>query len=76
MNKNTIKKLADNPYYSMNEQELEALAELLREEAEVEKKEEKKAPKVQINKNRVKKDFVKIEKTPAIEEVDEDESAK
>lgn len=78
MNKNTVKRLADNPHYSMNEQELEALAELLREEAEAEKKAETKkpAPEVKLNKNRVKKDFVKLEKSSALKEVDEDESDK
>lgn len=76
MNKNTVKKLADNPYYSMNDKELEALSELLHEEAEVEKREESKISKIKINKNKVKKNFVKLEKTPAIEEVDENEPTK
>lgn len=76
MNKNTVKKLADNPHYSMNEKELDALAQMLREEAENEKKEESKKPVIKLNKNRVKKDFVKLEKTPALDEVDEDESDK
>jgi len=78
MNKNTVKRLADNPHYSMNEHELEALAEMLREEAEAEKKAETKkpAPEVKLNKNRVKKDFVKLEKSSALKEVDEDESDK
>lgn len=71
MNKNTVKKLADNPHYTMNEKELDELASMLREEAENEKKQErKKAPKVKLNKNRVKKDFVKLEKVPALEEED------
>lgn len=76
MNKNTVKRLADNPHYSMNEKELDALAQMLREEAEVEKKEESKKPVIKLNKNRVKKDFVKLEKSSALDEVDEDESAK
>lgn len=76
MNKNTVKRLADNPHYSMNEKELDALAQMLREEAENEKKEESKKPVIKLNKNRVKKDFVKLEKTPALDEVDEDESDK
>ena len=76
MNKNTVKRLADNPHYSMSEKELDALAQMLREEAEVEKKEESKKPVIKLNKNRVKKDFVKLEKSSALDEVDEDESAK
>ena len=76
MNKNTVKRLAENPHYSMNEKELDALAQMLREEAEVEKKEESKKPVIKLNKNRVKKDFVKLEKSSALDEVDEDESAK
>lgn len=73
MNKNSVKKLADNPHYSMSEAELEALAQLLAEEAEQEKKQEKE-PKVTLNKNRVKKDFVKLEKVPALEEDDDGSS--
>lgn len=69
MNKN-IKKLADNPHYTMSEEELEALANMLAEEAEAESKQERTALK--INKNRVHKTFVKLEKTPALEEVDDD----
>lgn len=71
MNKN-VKKLADNPHYSMSDKEIEELANVLAAEAEEEKKQERKAPVVKLNKNRVKKDFVKLEKTPALEEGDED----
>ena len=38
MNNNTIKRLADNPHYAMNDKELEALAKMLAEEAEAAKK--------------------------------------
>ena len=74
MNKNGIKKLADNPHYSMSDAELEELANILAEEAEEQKAEEvREVPKV--NKNRVKKSFVKLEKTPALTEADEDDTA-
>lgn len=70
MNKNTIKKLADNPHYSMNEKELEALANLLREEAEAQKDEGKDQKVKYINKNRVEKTKVELDKTPILEEED------
>lgn len=74
MNKNGIKKLADNPHYSMSDSELEELANILAEEAEEQKAEERKeTPK--INKNRVKKSYVKLDKTPALKEVDEDDAS-
>lgn len=74
MNKNAIKKLADNPHYSMSEAELNKLTQILAEEAEEAKEEEKEypvlKPEIQLNKNRVKKTFVKINKSKAIKETD------
>lgn len=72
MDKNRVKRLADNPYYSMNDSELEELAKLLREEAELEKKEV--APKKtikRVNKNRVVKTTPTLDKTPGIREQDD-----
>ena len=67
MNKNTVKKLADNPYYAMNDKELEALAKLLQEEAEVAKADE--TPRVRkVNKNRVTKTTPTLTKTPTLQE--------
>lgn len=76
MNKNTVKKLADNPYYSMNDVELKALAKMLREEAQSAKEEEteksdKKKTERKVNKNRVHKTTTKIEKTPGLKEQDD-----
>jgi hypothetical protein len=72
MDKNRVKRLADNPYYSMNDKELEQLAEMLREEAksakEEETKEETKTPRRKVNKNRVMKTTPKLDKTPGLEE--------
>ena len=67
MNKNTVKKLADNPYYTMNDKELESLANLLREEAERAREDEVFAAK-KINKNRVVKTVPVIAKTSGLEE--------
>lgn len=74
MNKNTVKKLAENPHYTMNDKELDALAQLLREEAEVQKDDEKKEThsKRYINKNRVNKTVPKLDKNPDVEEGDYD----
>lgn len=74
MNKNTVKKLSHNPHYTMSEKELEALADMLADEAKSEKKQERAVPK--INKNRVKKTFVKLDKVPALEEVDDNGDSK
>lgn len=72
MNKNTIKKLADNPHYAMNDKELEALANMLREEAEAQKDEGQDQKVKYVNKNRVHKTKVKLDKTPILEEEDND----
>lgn len=75
MNKNTVKRLADNPHYAMNEKELEALAKLLHDEAEAEKKEE--TPKVKkIEKNRVHKTKPSLTKTPVLQEESDDVDAR
>ena len=67
MNNNTIKRLADNPHYAMNDKELEALAKMLAEEAEAAKADE--TPKVRkINKNRVSKTIPTLTKTPTLQE--------
>jgi len=75
MDKNRVKKLADNPYYSMNDKELEQLAQMLREEAESERaeetKKETKKPRKGINKNRVTKTIPTVKKTPVLEEQDD-----
>lgn len=71
MDKNRVKRLADNPHYAMNDKELEQLAELLREEAKSEKEEEtKKSTKElrKINKNRVTKTVPKLDKAPRLQE--------
>lgn len=87
MNKNTINKLAQNPHYSMNEDELEQLANLLREEAEQEAQETQERmsaeefaemqsveekPVKKVNKNRVKKQRTQVKKTGGLEETDGD----
>lgn len=67
MNNNTIKRLADNPHYAMNDKELEALAKLLQDEAEAAKADE--TPKVRkVNKNRVAKTTPTLTKTPTLQE--------
>ena len=67
MNNNTIKRLADNPHYAMNDKELEALAKLLHDEAEAAKTDE--TPKVRkVNKNRVTKTTPTLTKTPTLQE--------
>ena len=67
MNNNTIKKLADNPHYAMNDKELEALAKMLHDEAEAAKADE--TPKVRkVNKNRVAKTTPTLTKTPTLQE--------
>ena len=67
MNNNTIKRLADNPHYAMNDRELEALAKLLHDEAEAAKADE--TPKVRkVNKNRVAKTTPTLTKTPTLQE--------
>ena len=67
MNGNTLKKLADNPHYAMSDNELEALANLLREEAENAKADE--TPTVRkVNKNRVSKVKPSLTKTPTLQE--------
>lgn len=70
MNKNTVKKLAENPHYSMNEKELDALSQLLREEADNEIIEEEKVFR-RVNKNRVKANHDKLDKENGIEEEDD-----
>ena len=78
MNKNTVKRLADNPHYAMNDKELEALAQMLREEAESEKSEEvKETPTVKkVNKNRVNKIKPSLTKTPVLKEESDDVDAR
>ena len=78
MNKNTVKRLADNPHYAMNDKELEALAQMLREEAESEKSEEvKETPTVKkVNKNRVNKTKPSLTKTPVLKEESDDVDAR
>ena len=77
MDKNRVRRLAENPYYSMNDKELEQLAQMLREEAESERAEEAKKetetekPRKGINKNRVTKTIPTVEKTPVLEEQDD-----
>ena len=67
MNNNTIKRLADNPHYAMNDKELEALAKLLHDEAEAAKADE--TPKVRkVNKNRIAKTTPTLTKTPTLQE--------
>ena len=73
MNNNTIKRLADNPHYAMNDKELEALAKMLHDEAEAAKKEElskelETAPVRKVNKNRVSKTVPSLTKTPTLQE--------
>ena len=70
MNKNTVKKLADNPYYTMNDKELESLANLLHEEAERAKEDEIFAQR-KVNKNRVLKTKPTIARTSGLEEQDD-----
>lgn len=71
MNNNTIKRLADNPHYAMNDKELEALAKLLQDEAEAAKADE--TPKVRkVNKNRVAKTTPTLTKTPTLQEDNND----
>ena len=67
MDKNRVRRLADNPHYAMNDKELEALANLLREEAEAQKSDD--TPKVKkVNKNRITKTKPSLTKAPVLEE--------
>lgn len=68
MNKN-VKKLADNPHYTMSDEELDALANLLREEAR-DAADDEKPIILGIDKGRVKKSYGKLDKTRGLEEDD------
>lgn len=74
MNKNTLNKLANNHHYTMSDAQIESMAQMLKEEGESQRYEEKlfipqgqgftepqQKPK-KVNKNRVKKITGKIEK--------------
>ena len=73
MNNKTIKRLAENPHYAMNDKELEVLAKMLHDEAEAAKKEElskelETAPVRKVNKNRINKAVPSLTKTPTLQE--------
>lgn len=68
MNKN-VKKLADNPHYTMSDEELDELAELLRDEARNAEDDEKPII-LGVNKGRVKKTYGVLNKTKGLEEDD------
>lgn len=70
-NKNAIKKLANNPHYTMNSEELKALTNLLREEAEAAKEEEQEKVVIKkVNKNRVHTTKTTLDKAKGLEEDD------
>lgn len=69
MNKNTVKRLADNPHYTMSDDELDELAQLLREEAR-DSEDDEKPIVLGIDKGRVNKTYGKINKTRGLEEDD------
>jgi len=68
MNKN-VKKLADNPHYTMSDEELDELAKLLREEARNAEDDEKPII-LGIDKGRVNKTYGKLDKTRGLKEYD------
>lgn len=68
MNKN-VKKLADNPHYTMSDEELDELAKLLREEARAAEDDEKPII-LGVDKGRVNKTHGKLNKTRGLKEYD------
>ena len=68
MDKNSIKRLAENPHYTMNDRELQELAQLLQDEAIKNREEEGAFTEQVIEKNRVPKQKTLVKKTTGLKE--------